>query len=189
MEVGPDERYLIEAHVRRLNDLGFDVDELEMTAQGTGSRVRVRPKIVDAGHHSRRLFRLTALDAEENQARRMLNDLDSFRMEQGLAESQEAVAAHRWVGEVFDPVVRAVPKDQRGKLEPAQMFHEILEHRWFLSEAAGRDVGLEVAVRSYLRDVLQAKPVEAAVLGKRIGPVKDDTLELRLSFREEDENP
>jgi len=185
LEVGPDERYVLDAHIERLNQLGFDVEELEVTAQGTGARVRVLPKVVDAGHHSRRLFRLTGLDAEENQARRMLNDLDSFRSAAGLPESQESVAAHRWVTEVFEPVMRAVPKDQRGKLEAPQLFHEVLEHRWFLSEAAGRDVGLNRAVQSYMRDVLAAKPVEAAVLGRRIGPPPVDTGELRLSFRDD----
>ena len=38
-----------------------------------------RPKVVDAGHHTRRLLRLTGLDAEENQARALLNDLDAYR--------------------------------------------------------------------------------------------------------------
>ncbi len=45
----------------------------------SGTTVRIQPKVVDAGHHSRRLLRLTGLDVEENQARRLLNDLDSYR--------------------------------------------------------------------------------------------------------------
>jgi hypothetical protein len=65
--------------------------------------------------------------------------------------------------------VHAVPKDLRGKLEPAEIFHEVLEHRWFLSERAGRDVGLMPAARSYVAEVLTHKPDEAAVLGSRIG--------------------
>ncbi|WP_324251281.1 DUF4032 domain-containing protein, partial [Nocardioides sp. Leaf374] len=28
------------------------------------------------------------------------------------------------------------PREARGKLEPAEVFHEILEHRWYLSEQA-----------------------------------------------------
>ena len=66
-------------------------------------------------------------------------------------------------------MVRAVPEDLRGKLEPAEIFHEVLEHRWFLSERAGRDVGLMPAARSYVADVLSHKPDEQAVLGSRIG--------------------
>ena len=74
---------------------------------------RVRPKVVDAGYHTRRLLRLTGLDAEENQARRLLNDLDTYRAESDLADEQQA--AHRWLTEVFEPVVRAVPAHLRGK--------------------------------------------------------------------------
>ena len=47
----------------------------------TARTVQLQPKVVDAGHHSRRLLRLTGLDVQENQARRLLNDLDPFRAE------------------------------------------------------------------------------------------------------------
>ena len=51
------------------------------------------------------------------------------------------------------------------KLEPAEVFHEVLEHRWFMSERKGRDVGLLDAAGSYVETVLPGKPDEAAVLG------------------------
>jgi len=161
--VGDDERHRIAARIRRLNQLGFDVQELQMDADG-GS-VRIQPKVVDAGHHSRRLLRLTGLDVEENQARRLLNDLDAYRAGIGRPDEPEEILAHRWLAEVFRPVVDAVPRDLRGKLEPAELFHEVLEHRWFLSERAGGDVGIGTAVQSYVRDILVTKPDEKAVLG------------------------
>ena len=68
----------LDSRIRRLNDLGFDVAEIDIITDWDGSQVRIQPKVVDAGHHSRRLLRLTGLDVEENQARRLLNDLDSF---------------------------------------------------------------------------------------------------------------
>jgi hypothetical protein len=182
LEVAPGSRYLVDARIRRLNDLGFDVAELDVVGSPGVSTVRVQPKVVDAGHHSRRLLRLTGLDVQENQARRLLNDMDAYRASLQLAEEDEGVAAHRWVMDVFEPVVRSVPKDQRGKLEPAEIFHEVLEHRWFLSERAGQDVGIDVATAAYVGDVLRAKPVEQAVLGARIGTPLDTTAELRLSF-------
>ena len=166
--VRADERYRIAARVQRLNSLGFDVEELLISTDETGSSVRIQPKVVDAGHHSRRLLRLTGLDVEENQARRLLNDLDAHRPGT-RQDGDEQVAAHDWLASVFQPVVAAVPKALRGKLEPAELFHEVLEHRWFLSEAARRDVGLEVAVASYVREILPNKPDEKAVLGKRLG--------------------
>ena len=98
----------------------------------------------------------------------MLNDLDQFRAESPGANEQ--LVAHRWVTEVFEPVVRAVPAELRGKLEPTEVFVEFLEHRWYLSERAGRDVGDTAAVASYVADILPTKPDEQAVLGV---PVED----------------
>jgi hypothetical protein len=158
-------RHDIEGRIRRLNDLGFDVAEVAMSLVDDG-RYLVRPKVVDAGYHTRRLLRLTGLDAEENQARRLLNDLDTYRAESDLVDEQQA--AHRWLTEVFEPVVRAVPAHLRGKLEPSEMFVQVIEHRWRLSERAGRDVGLAPAVQSFLADVLVHRPDEQAVLGAAV---------------------
>ncbi len=163
------ERYRIDQRIRRLNELGFDVAELTIVTDIDGRTVQLEPKVVDAGHHSRRLLRLTGLDVEENQARRLLNDLDAYRAAKDVQGESEEIVARRWVDEAFEPVVRAVPKDMRGKLEPAEIFHEVLEHRWFLSEREGRDVGLMPAALSYVADVLSHKPDEQAVLGSRIG--------------------
>ena len=185
--IGFSERHRLDARVRRLNDLGFDVAELSVVSEEGGSRIRVTPKVVDVGHHSRRLLRLTGLDVEENQARRLLNDLDAFRVHLG-PEIDEEVAAHRWVAEVFEPVTGLVPSELRGKLEPAEMFHEVLEHRWFMGERMQRDISLNEAAEDYVADVLTQKPDEKAVLGQRLGTPSnteglrfDDTAEMDLS--------
>ena len=167
-DIGIGERHRIAARVKRLNSLGFDVEELQITTDAGGTTIRIQPKVVDAGHHSRRLLRLTGLDAEENQARRLLNDLDAYRTS-AASDADEEIAAHQWLAGVFQPSVAAVPKELRGKLEPAELFHEVLEHRWFLSEEAGRDVGMVPAVASYVREILPTKPDERAVLGQRLG--------------------
>jgi hypothetical protein len=159
------DRWRVDARIRRLNELGFDVDELTITTDVDGTSVQLQPKVVDAGHHSRRLLRLTGLDVEENQARRLLNDLDAYRMTAGRQAESEEIVAHQWVTECFEPVIRAVPRELRGKLEPAEVFHEVLEHRWYLSEQAGQDVGLFGALSRYISTVLPHKPDEAAVLG------------------------
>jgi len=41
----------------------------------------------------------------------------------------------------------------------------VLVHRWFLSEAAGRDVGMDAATKSYVETVLAFRPDERAILG------------------------
>jgi hypothetical protein len=108
---------------------------------------------------------LTGIDAGENQARRLLNDLDTYRAATGRQADNEEFVAHDWVQKCFEPVVRGVPSDLRAKLEPAEIYHEVLEHRWYLSEQRGRDVGLSEALQSYVRGVLVHKPDEEAVLG------------------------
>jgi len=151
--------------VKELNDLGFDVSEVDMRETDDGNALTLRAKVVDAGHHARRLMRLTGLDVQENQARRLLNDLDEYRAIVSHPSEDEGYAAHQWLMKVFEPTVRAVPREFRKKLEPAQVFHEVLDHRWYLAEAAGHDVAMAVAVASYVKNVLPNRPDEQAVLG------------------------
>lgn len=163
------ERWRIAERVERLNDLGFDIEELAIRTDDGGSRVRIQPKVVDAGHHQRRLLRLTGLDAEENQARRLLNDLDSYSATHTDEEADEELAAHEWLATVFEPVIRAIPRNLKGKLEPAEVFHQMLEHRWFLSQNDDRDVPLAEAVGSYIDTVLQHRRDEATVINPPSG--------------------
>lgn len=160
-EFDETQMYRIESRVRRLNALGFDVAELDITTDIDGTSVRIQPKVVDAGHHSRRLLRLTGLDVEENQARRLLNDLDSYRAVTDLQAADELVAAHQWLTECFEPVVRLVPEHLRGKRDGAQLYHEVLDHRWFTSEKAGHEIPLTEAAQSYVDAVLSGLPDDA----------------------------
>jgi hypothetical protein len=68
------------------------------------------------------------------------------------------VASSRWLEEVYDPVIASIPDELRGRLSPAEIFVEILEHRWYMSEAAGKDVGTTAAARSYFEKVLPSVP-------------------------------
>lgn len=174
------DRWRVDERIRRLNALGFDVGELAMSTDISGMTIQIQPKVVDSGHHSRRLLRLTGLDVEENQARRLLNDLDSFRTASDRLGDDEGVVAHDWLVNVYEPAVRSVPRELRGKLEAAELFHELLEHRWYLSERAGRDLPLADTTRDYVATVLPAKPDEQAVLGidTRALPVLGPSLDL-----------
>ena len=75
-------------------------------------------------------------------------------------------AGYRWLREVFEPTIAMIPAELRGKLEPAEMYHELLEHRWYLSEQQGEDVGLEEATRSYADTVLKGAPAERTLLAE-----------------------
>ena len=156
--------YRISARLRRLNELGFDAEEVELISTDGGRKLRLKTRVTESGHFSRQLFLRTGIDAGEHQARRLLNELAAFRAwlehEQGQPVS-EVVAANRWREEVYDPVIAAIPRDLRGRLSPAEVFSEVLEHRWYMSEAAGCDVGT-AAARDYFEKVLPAAPEPVA---------------------------
>jgi len=158
-----DEPWRVGRRLERLHELGFDVEELEYRTTEGDRRLHVRPRVVELGHHARELQRLTGLRVQENQARRLLNDVAAYRAELP-PDTPHPVAAVRWLLEVFEPTVAAIPDELRGKLPPAELYHELLEHRWFLSEAAGADVGTAAALRSYVRDVLRFAPDERSLL-------------------------
>lgn len=159
-----DEAWRLTERVRRLNDLGFDIGEMSIQTTSDGTKVSIQPKVVDSGHHQRRLLRLTGLDVEENQARRLLNDLDEFRARVSRDDDEDMVA-HAWLTRVFEPVVKAIPWDLRSKLEPAEVFHQLLEHRWYLSQATGKSVPLAEALTSYIDNVLRHRRDEATLMG------------------------
>ncbi|WP_114588353.1 DUF4032 domain-containing protein [Microbacterium arborescens] len=160
-----NESWRITERVQKLNSLGFDIGEMSIDAAADGTRVSIQPKVVDAGHHQRRLLRLTGLDVEENQARRLLNDLDEFSARVSRLGSNEEMVAHEWLTRVFEPVVLSVPWDLRAKLEPAELFHQVLEHRWYLSQTEGRSVPLAEVLSSYVENVLRHRRDEATVMG------------------------
>jgi hypothetical protein len=153
----PDQRYRVEERLQRLNVLGFDVEEVELSAQGGEYHLRLQPRVVEPGHHVRTLLALTGLEVQENQARRLLGDIARYRTELEASTGgpvSERYAARRWLVDVFEPTIAAVPEALSGRLEPAELFHQVLDHRWYLSEAAGHDVGLSEAVKSFVDTVL-----------------------------------
>jgi hypothetical protein len=160
-EFSADEMWRIEQRIERLNDLGFDVDELDIVTDFDGDQVRIQPKVVELGHHRRELQALTGLNVEDAQARRLLNDIASFTAHFDLGREDRTLVANRWLTTVWDPLMELIPPEARGKLEPAEIFHEVLVHRWYLSERAGSAVDIFDAARDYIANVLAAKPDEA----------------------------
>lgn len=152
VEIQPGDRFAISAHVRRLNDLGFAVGEIELEP-GANGRVRLRAAVTRRNFHARELHRRTGLDALEGQARLLLNDLREYRAWLEYDEERPVAsgeASDRWRAEVLVPAL--------GRLAPAigptrdtlQAYCDLLEHKWLLSERRQRDVGLETALDSYL---------------------------------------
>lgn len=150
----PKDRHAVERAMRQLQDLGFAVEEVSVSLDGEHQALAFHPKLVAAGYHQARLRELTGLETEELQAKRLLASFDRYRSREGAARSSIEECAQRWLREVFRPINALVPANLEGRVEPAQFFHEVLEHRWYLSEKAGHDVGLEFAANSYISEIL-----------------------------------
>src|SRR5699024_6333271 len=137
--------------------------ELTVTTDLDGISLLVEPKVVEPNHHSRRLLRLTGIGANENQARAMLNDLDSFRSDPALTDVDdldESQAARRWLEEVYKPLIQAIPENLTRKLEPGQIFYEFAEHRRTMARARQRDIPIMEAIAYFIVDYLATLPAE-----------------------------
>lgn len=149
-----DDRHAVERAMRELQDLGFAVEEVDLQLQGDTGTLKFTPRLVAPNYHSTRLRELMGLEVEELQAKRILASFDRFRSREIARTPDRNEAAQRWLREVFHKVVEAVPEGLRGRIEDAQLFHEVLEHRWYLGERAGRDLGLEIATEDYITTIL-----------------------------------
>ena len=156
-----DQRHRIAKRLRRLNELGFDADEVELIDGEEGTGFGSGPGSPSPG------IAAASCSGRPGSAPRSTRPAGCSttspasaptRSRSPVGRSQRTVAAHRWLEEVYDPVVEAIPDGLRGRLAPPEIFHEILEHRWYMSEAAGRDVGTTAAARSYFDTVLPAVP-------------------------------
>lgn len=158
-EFGVEEWSRIEQRIARLNDLGFDVDELDVRTDS--ERVRIQPKVVEAGHHRRELRELTGLLVEDAQARKLLNDLAAFTAHGGYGGEDRAVVAHRWLSTVYLPITGLLTEEMRGRIAPAEFFHEVMEHRWRRSEVLGHEADIFESAEDYVATVLPHRPPDA----------------------------
>ena len=74
------------------------------------------------------------------------------------------MGAARWLDEVYEPIIGAVPDELAGRLEPAELFHEMLDHRHAMAERAGREITNPEALADYLTTVLPDRPEEKRLL-------------------------
>jgi hypothetical protein len=147
------DRQQIRARIRRLNELGFAVDEIVLEPGADGDRLRVKVAVTNRRFHVRELQRLTGIVALEGQARLLLNDLHEYGAWLEIDERHpvpEVAAAARWLRDVYHRTLERLLAAVGPERDPIQVYCDVLEHKWLLSEAVGRDVGLEAAIRSYL---------------------------------------
>jgi hypothetical protein len=152
-----NDRHAVEKAMRSLQDIGFAVEEVDIKLAGDQSTLTFTPKLVAPNYHSLRLKELMGLETEEFQAKRILASFDRFRSRELEKTPDRSEAAQRWLDEVFYKVVNSVPTNLKGRVEDAQLFHEVLEHRWYLGEKAGHDLGLDFATSDYIAQVLPSR--------------------------------
>lgn len=162
--VDASEYWRVSERIDRLNQLGFDVGELKVTKDDSRQVVRIRPAVVDPGHYRAELLSLTGLSVEEHQAQRLLGSIQAYQAVECGPHVGLTQAAHLWMTNEYEPTIAAVPVEMLDKLEPAQIFHEIVDHRWFLAQERGGAVTLPEATASYLESVLPARRDEARLL-------------------------
>lgn len=157
-----EQKWRVAERIQRLNELGFDVEEASLDTDDDGY-VHLIPRVVEPGHHRRHLRNITGMNARENQARRILTDIAQFgrALYPGLPED---LTGALWMKEVYSIIMSAVPQDLRAKREPAEIVHEVLEHRWFLSERLHEDVPTHRAVEDYVESQLRTRPDEQVML-------------------------
>ncbi len=150
----PGDRRAIRSRLRRLNDLGFSVD-LEVDPVGSAGTVRLRTSVTTRSYHANELERRTRLRTMEGQARMLLNDLAEYHawlefFERRPLDAEEA--ADRWLREVYRPTQARIAAFVGPNRDLVQAYCDVLEHKWLLSERAGRDVGLGAAIESYVAE-------------------------------------
>ncbi len=152
-KLDPNDRHAVERAMRQLHDLGFAVEEVQVSLDNETHMLSFQPRLVAAGYHVAKIKNLFGLDTQELQAKRILASYDRWYARQSVKLGKE-VMAKQWMEEVFNPILAMVPEELQGRVEKAQMFHEILENRWYMTEKLGYDVGLEAAAKSYINEVL-----------------------------------
>jgi tRNA A-37 threonylcarbamoyl transferase component Bud32 len=149
--VARDERYKVEARVRRLNELGFAIDELALEpATADRSTLRLKVAVANRRFHAQELRRLTGLEVGEGQATILLNDLRAYQsrlaVERPEVVPNDVAAGFRWRTDTFEPGMAKAAGALGDVADPIQAYCDLLEVRWLLSERAGRDVGEEAAL-------------------------------------------
>jgi len=148
-----EERWRIQERVRALNALGFSVREIQLIATGDSDKLVMRTLVTDRDYHRHRLQDLTGLVAEEKQAEMLLNEIEELRADLSRGQKHRipsSVAAFRWLSERWEVAQEGLAPLKQGEADAAELYCQVLEHKWFLSEKARKDVGLSKALNAYL---------------------------------------
>jgi hypothetical protein len=155
---GLADRYRVEGTIRRLNELGFAVDEIALRpVSSQADQLRLHVAVGDRRYHAQHLRELTGLDVGEGQAQILLGDLHTYQAQlcrEAGHDVDESTAARLWVMEVATPEMHRAHTAIKQAGTPMQAYCDLLEIRWLLSERAGHDIGTERALAALAGDVI-----------------------------------
>jgi hypothetical protein len=154
--INPDEKYRIQERIQVLNELGFSIGEVNLTSGDAGDQLNFRVVVTDRNFHSDQLMGLTGIEAEEMQARKMMNEIYELQATLSRKHTRDTpinVAAYKWLEDLYLPTLRELDTVIETETDLPELYCQVLENKWYLSERARHDVGHQVAVEDYLRSV------------------------------------
>jgi hypothetical protein len=159
-------QYKVQERVERLNELGFEVDDITVEPAPDRAQIRLGVRIADRHFHSNRVRALTGVEPSEHQARQILSDLSYYEMKKAAggpkrSAAGKALLAARWRIEEFEPWLKRLAEHLPPGADPVQAYTDVLHHRYMLSVDAGRDVGTEAAVRHWRAEGRPGYPLPA----------------------------
>jgi hypothetical protein len=148
--IKPEESYRITERIRRLNELGFSIKEIDLVPAASGNRLRVSVKPGGRNHHAQRLRELTGIETSEWQARQLLSDLYYHQAKASSnGSTSKAIAAIQWRVTALEPMLlrlSAIP----GISDAIQGYCDLLHHRYLKSVEADSDLGTEAVLADWL---------------------------------------
>lgn len=153
--ISPHENYRIQERIRALNALGFSVGDVELLQTVDGNQLRLRAVVSDRNFHHDQLLNLTGIDAEEQQAQKMMNEIQELKAtlsQQNNRSTPLSAAAYYWQNNIYEPTIQKLKPSIKPDLGAVELYCQVLEHKWYLSEKARQDVGHQVATEDYLKN-------------------------------------
>jgi hypothetical protein len=135
-----DDAYRIRERIARVNDLGFAVDDIEITPTDGGSRVRMITHVGGRTYNTDALRHRTGIEASENQAKSILGDLNYYLAKHGnTSQTGKSVGTFKWLTALYEPLIARIVDEWHGE-DPVQGYCDYLNHRIEMATARGADV-------------------------------------------------
>lgn len=148
-----EEHYRIQERIRALNDLGFSIGDVELVNTAEGDQLRLRVLVTDQNFHRDLLMNLTGLEAEEMQARKLMNEIHEHKAMLSREKNRStpiSVASYDWLENIYRPTLDRLQPYLGGDMSHAELYCQVLEHKWYMSEVAQHDVGHQIASEDYI---------------------------------------